>query len=114
MGDYTLPLGKARLLAEGSDVTLVGWGAQVRQAREQCLPAGRTLACVAARVFCSKDLRDVYLFGCIVLMRLSLLPASHMRTAALNPATPFLQHPPPPSPLHHLAARCWCCSRLQR
>jgi 2-oxoisovalerate dehydrogenase E1 component beta subunit len=29
VGDYTLPLGVARTLAEGSDVTLVGWGAQV-------------------------------------------------------------------------------------
>jgi 2-oxoisovalerate dehydrogenase E1 component beta subunit len=29
VGDYTLPLGKARLVRAGSDVTLVGWGAQV-------------------------------------------------------------------------------------
>lgn len=28
-GDFTLPIGKARVLQEGSDVTLVGWGAQV-------------------------------------------------------------------------------------
>ncbi|KAG2486460.1 hypothetical protein HYH03_014907 [Edaphochlamys debaryana] len=28
-GDYTLPLGSARVVVEGSDVTLVGWGQQV-------------------------------------------------------------------------------------
>jgi hypothetical protein len=27
--DYTIPLGTARVLSEGTDVTLVGWGAQV-------------------------------------------------------------------------------------
>lgn len=29
-GDYTLPLGQAAVVKEGSDITLVGWGAQVR------------------------------------------------------------------------------------
>lgn len=29
VGDYTIPLGKAEILMEGSDCTLVGWGAQV-------------------------------------------------------------------------------------
>lgn len=28
-GDYTIPLGKARIVREGKDVTIVGWGAQV-------------------------------------------------------------------------------------
>ena len=28
--DYMIPLGKAEILSEGKDVTLVGWGAQVR------------------------------------------------------------------------------------
>jgi pyruvate/2-oxoglutarate/acetoin dehydrogenase E1 component len=31
-GDYTLPLGKARLVQEGKDVTVVAWGAMVREA----------------------------------------------------------------------------------
>lgn len=30
-GDYTLPIGKARLVQEGKDVTLVAWGAMVRE-----------------------------------------------------------------------------------
>jgi pyruvate dehydrogenase E1 component beta subunit len=31
-GDYSLPLGKARLVQEGKDVTVVAWGAMVREA----------------------------------------------------------------------------------
>jgi len=31
-GDYTVPLGKARLAQEGKDVTLIAWGAMVREA----------------------------------------------------------------------------------
>ncbi len=31
---YTIPLGKARVVGEGRDVTLIGWGAQVRTIRE--------------------------------------------------------------------------------
>ncbi len=30
-GDYTLPLGKARLVQEGKDVTVIAWGAMVRE-----------------------------------------------------------------------------------
>lgn len=29
VGDYEVPLGKARLARSGSDITLLGWGAQV-------------------------------------------------------------------------------------
>jgi pyruvate/2-oxoglutarate/acetoin dehydrogenase E1 component len=29
-GDYEIPLGKARLVQPGSDITLVGWGQQVK------------------------------------------------------------------------------------
>lgn len=29
-GDYELPLGRARVARQGSDITLVGWGQQVR------------------------------------------------------------------------------------
>jgi pyruvate dehydrogenase E1 component beta subunit len=31
---YTLPIGKARVVREGTDVTLIAWGAQVRTIRE--------------------------------------------------------------------------------
>ena len=30
-GDYTLPLGKARMVQEGKDVTVIAWGAMVRE-----------------------------------------------------------------------------------
>jgi pyruvate dehydrogenase E1 component beta subunit len=30
-GDYTIPLGKARLVREGKDVTVIAWGAMVRE-----------------------------------------------------------------------------------
>ena len=29
-GDYTLPLGKADVVRAGSDITVIGWGAQMR------------------------------------------------------------------------------------
>jgi transketolase C-terminal domain/subunit len=29
VSEYTIPLGQAQLLREGSDITLIGWGAQV-------------------------------------------------------------------------------------
>jgi 2-oxoisovalerate dehydrogenase E1 component beta subunit len=29
-GDYTLPLGKAEVMRRGTDVTVVGWGGQLR------------------------------------------------------------------------------------
>jgi hypothetical protein len=32
VGEFTLPLGQAAVVREGSDITLVGWGAQVRGA----------------------------------------------------------------------------------
>jgi pyruvate dehydrogenase E1 component beta subunit len=31
-GDYTVPLGKARLVQEGKDITLMAWGSMVREA----------------------------------------------------------------------------------
>jgi len=30
-GDYTIPLGKARMVQEGKDVTIIAWGAMVRE-----------------------------------------------------------------------------------
>ena len=43
IGSYTLPLGKAEIVREGTDVTLVGWGAQVHvllQAAEEASASG--------------------------------------------------------------------------
>lgn len=36
MGDYTIELGKADLVQEGTDVTVVGWGAQMRVLQAAC------------------------------------------------------------------------------
>ncbi|GBF97429.1 2-oxoisovalerate dehydrogenase subunit beta mitochondrial-like [Raphidocelis subcapitata] len=47
-GDYTIPLGVARTLSEGSDVTLVGWGAQVlvlAQAAKAAAALPRPISC---------------------------------------------------------------------
>lgn len=35
-GDYELPLGKAQVLREGSDVTVLGWGGQLRVLEKAC------------------------------------------------------------------------------
>lgn len=36
IGDYEIPLGKAEVLREGSDVTVVGWGSQLRRLEKAC------------------------------------------------------------------------------
>ncbi|KIY99724.1 2-oxoisovalerate dehydrogenase E1 component, beta subunit [Monoraphidium neglectum] len=55
-GDYVLPLGVARTLAEGSDVTLVGWGAQVLVLQQ----AARAAAALSPPVSCEVlDLRTI-------------------------------------------------------
>lgn len=36
LGDYEFELGKARVLREGGDVTLVGWGAQIHRLEKAC------------------------------------------------------------------------------
>jgi 2-oxoisovalerate dehydrogenase E1 component beta subunit len=43
VGDYTLPLGKADVLVQGSDVTVVGYGAQIQVLRAACEMAKETL-----------------------------------------------------------------------
>ena len=35
-GDYELPLGQAEIMREGSDVTVVGWGGQLRILQAAC------------------------------------------------------------------------------
>lgn len=37
VGDFTLPLGVADVMREGTDVTVVGWGAQLRVLEKVCL-----------------------------------------------------------------------------
>ena len=43
VNDYRLPLGKADVLTEGSDVTVVGWGTQIHVLREACQMAEQEL-----------------------------------------------------------------------
>jgi 2-oxoisovalerate dehydrogenase E1 component beta subunit len=54
-GDYTIPLGKAEVVVEGSDITLVGWGAQVHVLLKAADMA-RDVAGISAEVI---DLRTV-------------------------------------------------------
>lgn len=55
-GDYTIPLGSARTVREGGDVTLVGWGAQVLVLEE----AARRAAALAEPISCEVlDLRTL-------------------------------------------------------
>ncbi len=51
-GDYTVPLGKAKVIREGSDVTVISWGAMVRV----CLPAIEQLEGVSVELI---DLRTL-------------------------------------------------------
>jgi 2-oxoisovalerate dehydrogenase E1 component beta subunit len=36
LADYTIPLSKARIIREGKDITVVGWGAQIHVLMEAC------------------------------------------------------------------------------
>ncbi|KAI7752242.1 hypothetical protein M8C21_023163 [Ambrosia artemisiifolia] len=38
-GDYTLPLSEAEVIREGTDITLVGWGAQLTTMEQACVDA---------------------------------------------------------------------------
>ncbi|KAL2940671.1 BCDH BETA1: 2-oxoisovalerate dehydrogenase subunit beta 1 mitochondrial [Bienertia sinuspersici] len=38
-GDYMLPLSHAEVMREGSDITLVGWGAQLAVIEDACIEA---------------------------------------------------------------------------
>ncbi|KAL3702438.1 hypothetical protein R1sor_020460 [Riccia sorocarpa] len=40
-GDYMLPLSKAEVMREGTDITLVGWGAQLAVMEQACIDAGK-------------------------------------------------------------------------
>lgn len=43
IGDYEIPLGKARIVKEGSDITIVGWGSQVHVLYKACKMAEEQL-----------------------------------------------------------------------
>ncbi|XP_065837647.1 2-oxoisovalerate dehydrogenase subunit beta, mitochondrial-like [Oscarella lobularis] len=56
VGDYEIPLSKAEVLREGSDVTVVGWGNQVHVLREVCGMAEKELGISCELI----DLRTIY------------------------------------------------------
>lgn len=41
--DYEIPLGKAEIMQEGNDVTIVGWGAQLRRLQTACDMASKEM-----------------------------------------------------------------------
>ena len=41
--DYEIPLGKAEIMQEGKDVTIVGWGAQLRRLQTACDMASKEM-----------------------------------------------------------------------
>jgi 2-oxoisovalerate dehydrogenase E1 component beta subunit len=41
--DYTLPLSSAEVMREGSDITLVGWGAQLTIMEQACTEAAKVV-----------------------------------------------------------------------
>jgi len=43
VGDYTIPLGKAEIVQPGTDVTVVGWGAQMNVLQKACDMANQEL-----------------------------------------------------------------------
>lgn len=55
-GDYELPLGKAEVMIEGSDITLVGWGTQLQVLRDVVEMAQSKLGVSCELI----DLRTVY------------------------------------------------------
>jgi 2-oxoisovalerate dehydrogenase E1 component beta subunit len=61
-GDYTIPLGQARVVREGSDITLVGWGQQVavlEQAAKLCAQQGISCAVIDLRTLIPWDISTV-------------------------------------------------------
>lgn len=91
-GDYEIPLGKARMVQPGTDITLVGWGQQVkvlelavsdrRQLRVCCRPAAvqATAECVVSPPYPSscplqaKEVADRDGISCEVIDLRTLLP----------------------------------------
>jgi 2-oxoisovalerate dehydrogenase E1 component beta subunit len=46
IGDYTIPLGVAKIVREGKDVTLVGWGGQMNVLKKAAdIAAGEGISC---------------------------------------------------------------------
>lgn len=78
--DYTLPLSKAEILREGSDLTIVSWGTQVHVANEVADLAKEKLN-VSCEVI---DLRTIVPWDFETICEVDILILHHVREAFIE------------------------------
>lgn len=57
--EYTVPLGQARVLQEGSDVTVIAWGAMVRECREALALTSYSIELIDLRTLSPMDTKTL-------------------------------------------------------
>jgi len=57
--EYTVPIGKARVVREGSDMTMVSWGASVIHCMNAIEASGRDIELIDLRTICPMDIDTV-------------------------------------------------------
>ncbi|MBM4111129.1 MAG: alpha-ketoacid dehydrogenase subunit beta [Phycisphaerae bacterium] len=57
--EYTIPLGKARVVCEGTDLTVVSWGASVIQCMQAIEASGRSIELIDLRTIYPMDIETV-------------------------------------------------------
>jgi pyruvate dehydrogenase E1 component beta subunit len=57
--EYTIPLGKARVVCEGTDLTVVSWGASVIQCMQAIEACGRSIELIDLRTIYPMDMETV-------------------------------------------------------
>lgn len=57
--EYTIPIGKARVVCEGSDLTVVSWGASVIQCMQAIEACGRSVELIDLRTIYPMDMETV-------------------------------------------------------
>ncbi len=57
--EYTIPIGKARVVCEGTDLTVVSWGASVIQCMQAIEACGRSIELIDLRTIYPMDLETV-------------------------------------------------------
>lgn len=58
-GDFALPFGEAELACEGSDITLIGWGAQHHQNMQAAEESGLDVEVINLRSLCPLDIEAI-------------------------------------------------------
>jgi pyruvate dehydrogenase E1 component beta subunit len=58
-GDYTIPLGKARVVQEGDDVTVIGWGAMIPLIQKAIANSKRSVEVIDLRTLSPMDTETV-------------------------------------------------------